>query len=61
MEVPESRRRTIVDLAQVHGSATEAYDHQLDHWFSADHVRRMYESNPVWAALERRLYGDAGP
>lgn len=60
MDVPESRRRTIVDLAQVHGSATEAYDHQLDHWFSADHVRRMYESNPVWAALERRLYGDAG-
>lgn len=60
-EVAESRRRTIVDLANIHGSATEAYDHRLDHWFTSDHVRRMYENNPLWAGLERRLYGAVGP
>lgn len=58
MDIPESRHTAIVELAQVHGAATEAYDHRIDHWFSAGHVRRMYASNPAWAALERRLYGD---
>jgi hypothetical protein len=34
------------------------YDHELEHWFTAEQVRLMYATNPVWAALEERLYGD---
>jgi hypothetical protein len=59
-DVSGQQRKAIVDLARIHGSATEGYDHDVGHWFSADQVRSMYENNPAWAALERRLYGDAG-
>jgi hypothetical protein len=34
------------------------YDHELEHWFTAEQVRLMYSNNPVWAELEQRLYGD---
>ena len=34
-----------------------AYDHELDHWFTPAQVRLMYANNPVWAALEERVYG----
>jgi hypothetical protein len=26
--------------------------------FSAEQIRRLYELNPTWAAIERRVYGD---
>jgi hypothetical protein len=55
-DVPEDRRRAILELAEVHGSATEGYDHDVAHWFSAEQIETMYERNPVWGALERRLY-----
>jgi hypothetical protein len=34
------------------------YDHEIDHWFTQARLETMYRSNPRWAALERRLYGD---
>jgi hypothetical protein len=34
------------------------YDKVIDHWFSSAHVRLMYLQNPVWAAVERVVYGD---
>jgi hypothetical protein len=58
-DVSAAQRRAIVDLARIHGSATEGYDHDVTHWFTEGHLRRMYERNPAWAALERRLYPDA--
>ena len=58
--VSKAQRRAITDLARVHGSATQGYDHRIEHWFTPAQVRAMYERNPVWAALEHRLYGDAG-
>jgi hypothetical protein len=58
MEVSESSRKAIVELAHVHAAATAGYDHHVDHWFSPDQVRRMYERNPAWAELERRVFGD---
>ena len=58
--VSKAQRRAITDLARVHGSATQGYDHRIEHWFTLAQVRAMYERNPVWAALEHRLYGDAG-
>jgi hypothetical protein len=33
------------------------YDHEVGHWFTPAQVRLMYARNPVWAALEERLYG----
>jgi hypothetical protein len=59
-EVSVDQRRAITDLARIHGSATQGYDHQIEHWFTAGQVQAMYERNPVWAALERRLYGSLG-
>ena len=55
-EISEDQRRAITDLARVHGSATEGYDHRVEHWFTPGQLQAMYERNPVWAALERRLY-----
>jgi hypothetical protein len=35
-----------------------SYDHEVEHWFTPAQVRQMYASNPVWAALEERVYGN---
>ncbi len=34
------------------------YDHRLDRRFTVAQIRRMYERNPDWAAIEREVYGD---
>jgi hypothetical protein len=56
-EVSQEQRRAITDLARIHGSATQGYDHRIEHWFTPEQVQAVYERNPVWAGLERRLYG----
>jgi hypothetical protein len=33
------------------------YDHRVESTFGAEDVRRMYEHNPGWAAIEREVYG----
>jgi hypothetical protein len=33
------------------------YDHRVEATFSAADVRRLYEHNPEWAAIEREVYG----
>jgi hypothetical protein len=35
-----------------------AYDHDAVGRFSAEQIRRLYELNPTWAAIERRVYGE---
>ena len=55
-DLPDGRRNAILELAAEHGRATEGYDHAIEHWFTPEQVRTMYERNPVWAALERQLY-----
>ena len=37
---------------------TLEYDHEVEHWFTPAHIRLMYGSNPVWSAIEERVYGD---
>jgi|RhiMetdeSRZDD1v2_1073273.scaffolds.fasta_scaffold126183_4 hypothetical protein len=54
-DLTDDRRHDIEHYPQVN---TLEYDHDLEHWFTPEQVRRMYESNPVWAALEERVYGD---
>jgi hypothetical protein len=34
-----------------------AYDRELRRWFTNAQIRRLYERNPGWAAVERRVYG----
>lgn len=34
------------------------YDHLIEHWFTPAQVRRMYASNPAWAAFEERVFGN---
>ncbi len=56
----------LTDLTEGHRHSIAAYprvnvldyDHELDHWFTPAQVRLMYANNPVWAALEERVYGD---
>jgi hypothetical protein len=33
-----------------------SYDHRLA--FTDEQIRRLYELNPTWASIERRVYGD---
>ena len=35
-----------------------SYEHDLTSWFSEEQIRRAYERNPVWAEIERRVYGE---
>jgi hypothetical protein len=37
---------------------TQIYERDLDRWFTAAQLRRMYERNPGWTAVERAAYGD---
>jgi hypothetical protein len=34
------------------------YDHDVTSWFTRGELTRLYETNPVWAALEERVYGE---
>jgi hypothetical protein len=54
IDVTEEDRRRMASFAQV--NALE-YDHEVANWFTPQQVSRLYENNPVWAAVERRVYG----
>jgi hypothetical protein len=34
------------------------YDKQINHWFTRAQVAEMYVHNPLWADVERRVYGN---
>jgi hypothetical protein len=51
--VTPDQRRAVEVLGPVN---TRKYDHSVEHWFTDDQIRTMYENNPRWAALERALY-----
>jgi hypothetical protein len=34
------------------------YERAVAHWFTSDHIVAMYRTNPLWASVERRAYGD---
>jgi hypothetical protein len=54
-EVSDEQRREVRELGPVNA---HEYDHDLRSWFDAEMIERMYERNPVWAKLEREIYGD---
>jgi SAM-dependent methyltransferase len=56
-ELSEARQREIRELAGIRRGTPLLYDHRIEQWFTPDQVRTMYERNPLWAAVERGLYG----
>lgn len=34
------------------------YDHDVTHFFTRSQIERLYENNPLWASIEREVYGD---
>jgi hypothetical protein len=54
-EVSEEDRARIAGFGRV--NALE-YDHEVANWFTPEQVEQLYERNPAWAEIERRIYGD---
>jgi hypothetical protein len=54
-DVSEERRRQVRELGPVN---IHDYDKDIASWFSPELIERMYEANPIWAELERKIYGD---
>ena len=54
VEVSSEKQTEILGFGQKN---TGAYNREVDHWFSAAHIALMYRSNPEWAAVEERVYG----
>jgi len=52
--VSEEQRRQVMDLDRLNSNK---YDRELDNWFTADQIERLYASNPVWAGIEEKLHG----
>lgn len=50
---PEVRERVLAVGRLNEGS----YQHDLRAWLSPEQIERMYQLNPEWAAVERRVYG----
>jgi hypothetical protein len=53
-EVSDDQRAAALDLPLVN---SHDYDHEVESWFTAEQIERMYERNPMWAGLEEELYG----
>jgi hypothetical protein len=47
--------RTIVEIET---KKPMPYDHDFTKVFTDEQLRRLYSSNPVWAEVESRIYGD---
>jgi hypothetical protein len=54
-DVGEERTRKVNEVRVINSLD---YDHDVRHWFSDDQIKRMYEVNPVWRAVEEQTYGD---
>jgi hypothetical protein len=54
-DVTDERRRQVEEIGPVN---THDYDKDVSNWFTPDLIERMYAANPVWATLEREIYGD---
>jgi hypothetical protein len=54
-EVTDEERRQVLELGGVNEGF---YDRELWHWFTEDQIETLYRTNPTWAAIEKRLYGD---
>jgi hypothetical protein len=54
-DVSAEQRRQVHDLGPVN---THDYDKDVRNWFAPEQIESLYAANPIWAALEREIYGD---
>jgi hypothetical protein len=52
--VSEDQRAQVSELDRVN---VIHYDREIAHWFTEEHLALLYENNPVWASVEREVYG----
>lgn len=52
--VDVDRERAVRELPRTNAMS---YDRNISHWFSEDQILRLYANNPLWAEIERRVYG----
>jgi hypothetical protein len=52
-DVAEEKRSQVLEIGRVN---QVEYDHEVLHWFTESQVRRMYENNPLWHAVEKEVY-----
>ena len=53
-DVSGEQRARVAAIGPVNASS---YDHDLGSWFNSEQVERLYANNPLWAAIEERVYG----
>jgi hypothetical protein len=51
---PELRRR----LLAVRTKGQRSYNHDVDAFFTPDQIAQLYAKFPVWAEVEKRVYGN---
>jgi SAM-dependent methyltransferase len=53
--VDARRRRRVYALGRVNEMS---YEHNVGRWLDPDQVEQLYASNPLWASVEKEVYGD---
>jgi hypothetical protein len=53
-EVPGDARERIAEIGSVNANE---YEHELGRWFTPGQTVRLYANNPVWAEIEKQVYG----
>jgi hypothetical protein len=54
-DVSPSRHRAVMALAPQNAIL---YERELGAWFTRKHIERMYDTNPLWATVEKTVHGD---
>lgn len=54
-DVSPHEREQVLSMRSVN---TAEYDHDIRRWFTAEQRERLYQNNPIWAAIEREVYHD---
>ncbi len=54
-DVTPARAARVAAIGRVNA---HRYDRDVRRWFTPRQIARMYERNPAWASIERRIYGD---
>jgi hypothetical protein len=58
-DVSDDKKAEIRAVDRINSPAD--YDREVSHWFSDEHVARLYENNPLWASAEQAAYGNRRP
>jgi hypothetical protein len=54
-DLTDEMKEQVRDVGRVN---VNTYERSLESWFTAEQIRELYASNPLWAQVEERVYGD---